>query len=649
MIDSHCRTCRAIAALVAIVFAATDRTHADEPAWHPVVPGVFRSAGFPCGYALVDGRAALLIGAPRGVSLPALKAHGVERCELVLLTHHDRDSCAQAGDLAAAGVPIRAPLKAEALLKPDLVRSYWITALPAETPGRWPPLFERSWNRWSFHVHPTGIDGVRCDLEDGQSVTWHDWTIEVLAIPGHSADQVALLARKKDGKLIAFCSDALCRPGKIWAPYSTDIDHVYDDGQKAAANSLDSLAARKPDILCPEHGPPILQDVPAVLTETAKAVRRVAFLKYYERFTKQEIGNPPAVAFLAKEQVATANPQGNPKPWTKISPHLYLTGQTYAVASKDGPIILMDPYAEQLPQRVEELRKDHGIGPVEAVMISHGHNDHYTGVFSLPKRDSYQVWTLDRTAAVIGNPRRFRAPFVDARPVKVDRPMKDGETVTWREYRLKFHHLPGQTTFAMGVEIEIDGKKCLFTGDNFYNPDQYTGSGGWSGMNRGLPSGYARSIQKVIDIKPDWVLAEHGGAFTFNAEDFRRRLRWAEETVKAVDALSPSGNHIDDWDPHRIRVEPLWQEAIPGRTVRVQVVVGNPSKVERTYRLRFTRPDVAQARELSVTVPPGMERREDVELTVNARLGKGRHVIPCMATLGAEEDGSDALCILDVE
>ena len=37
------------------------------------------------------------IRAPEGASLPALKRQGVDRCELVLLTHQHRDSCAQAG------------------------------------------------------------------------------------------------------------------------------------------------------------------------------------------------------------------------------------------------------------------------------------------------------------------------------------------------------------------------------------------------------------------------------------------------------------------------------------------------------------------------------------------------------------------------
>jgi glyoxylase-like metal-dependent hydrolase (beta-lactamase superfamily II) len=623
-----------------------------ESVWHAVVPGVLQSAGYPCAYALLDGPHALLIGAPNGVRLPEGKRYGMERWALALLTHHHRDSCAGAAALAAAGVPVRAPRKSEALLSPEHVRAYWRAALPAVTPGRFPPLFERSWNRWSYLVHPTGIDGLRYDLEDGQTIAWRGWTVEVLATPGHSPDHLAFVARRSPRgakPVLAFCGDALCRPGKVWSPYTTDWHHVQSDGLQAAAASLDRLAECKPDLLCPEHGPVIARDVSQALTKTAAGLRRAALLKSYERYTKETLGQPVRVAFLAPDQVGSANPQGNPRPWTKLSPHLYLTGNTYALASKDGPVLLVDPYSENLVQRLEELRRDHGAGPAEVVLVSHAHNDHYTGIFALPRREQFQVWTLDRIADVIGDPVKYRAPYVDARPVKTDRRLEAGQTVTWREYELKVHHQPGQTAFAMGVEVVVDGKRCLFTGDNFYHADQYSGSGGWSGLNRGLPGGYVQTTRQVMALRPDWVLAEHGGAFEYQAEDFRRRLRWAEEAAAAADALSPSGRHVVDWDPHRIRVEPVLVPAFPGRSARVHVVVASPAGDEQRYRLHFARPDIVRAPDLEVTVPPRSEARREVELSLSSRLSPGRYVVPCVAVQGDSEDGSDPFVILEVE
>lgn len=623
-----------------------------EPScWGGVLPCVFQSEGYPHAYALVHGKAAILIGAGGGADLAGLKVRGVEQVELVLLTHHHRDSCQRATDFVAAGISVRAPKKAEGFLLPAGARDYWQTSLPAESPGRFPPLLERSWNRWAYLAHPTGVEGIRCDLEEGQKIPWHNWLIEVVATPGHSPDHLAFVARCKSGPnpIMCFCGDALCAPGKVWSPYTLEWHHVNDDGLRLAADSLDVLAKHNPDYLCPEHGPPIKDKVSEALAETAKRLRRVAFLKSYERFTKEELGNPPKYRYLAEEQVASPNPMGNPKPWTKISPHLILTGNTYALASKDGPVLLVDPYAQNLPQRVDELKKDLGLGPVEVVTISHAHNDHYTGIFAMPKRDQFQVWELGRIAAVIENPGRLRAPYVDARPVKVNRRLKDGETVSWREYSLTFHHLPGQTAFTMGLEVKVDGKKCLFTGDNFYHMDQYTGSGGWSGFNRGLPGGYARSAQQVLDLRPDWILAEHGGAFEFNEEDFRRRLRWAQEAAKAADALAPSGDHAYDWDPHRIRVEPMRVTAIPGRSVKAWLVAANPSNRKRAYQIRVTLPKAALGRTWEITVPPSSEKKQEVEIMVPDRLKKGKNVLTLQAKDQEAQDASDVVLILDVE
>src|SRR5262249_40561291 len=132
MLDARHFPARAAAAVALLLCLDFWAANARDARWHEVVPGVLRSEGCPSAYALIEGRAALLVGAPPGASLAALKDRGGDRCEIVLLAHHDRDSCVQAGDWAAAGIPIRAPRNAETFLTPEGVRAYWKTALPAE-------------------------------------------------------------------------------------------------------------------------------------------------------------------------------------------------------------------------------------------------------------------------------------------------------------------------------------------------------------------------------------------------------------------------------------------------------------------------------------------------------------------------------------
>ena len=60
----------------------------------------------------------------------------------------------------------------------------------------------------------------------------------------------------------------------------------------------------------------------AALTQTAAVVEEVGFLKSFERFTKERLGNAPQYRFLAKEQ---AQSNGS-KPWSRVAEHLWLTG-----------------------------------------------------------------------------------------------------------------------------------------------------------------------------------------------------------------------------------------------------------------------------------------------------------------------------------
>ena len=231
-------------------------------------------------------------------------------------------------------------------------------------------------------------------------------------------------------------------------------------------------------------------------------------------------------------------------------------------------------------------------------------------------RDKCEVWALDRVAIPLKDPLQVRAPFLDARPIKFTREFRDGDTAAWGGYTFKFHHLPGQSWYTSGIETTIDGKRCFFTADNFFHQDQFSGTGGWMGLNRSSPAVYGQSAKKVLDIAPEWVLAEHGGPYVFSQEDYRRRVKWGEAAGKAADALCLSGSHLRDWTPHRVTVEPVLQAAMPGAAVTVRIGVEGSNRPDDattvTLRGRGVFPDVAtafpaqagcQVKEVKVSLP----------------------------------------------
>ncbi len=597
------------------------------PRWTVVTPGVLRSPGPVAGYALLSGDRALLIDAPHPAD--GLAEHGVRKIEGVLLTHYHRDVCAAlAGYLERC--PVQAPLKADEWLKPEAVRKYWQESLPLRN------------SRTAYLVHPTGFDGLSYKLTDGQEIDWHGWKLRVADTPGHARVHVALAAQKEGGPRLVFCGGAFCAPGTLWAPYTTDWDHWTDAGLKPAAASLRKLIELRPEILCPSRGPVLREKAEAALQRTLANVEEVGFLKSFERFTKERLGNPPQYRFLAKEQ-ATSN---GSLPWARVSEHLWLTGNTYVLVSKDNTCLMIDPWGKRSVDQFAKLQAEQKLGPLEVVMFSHAHYDHYDGVYDLPGK--FEVWSLDAVAGPIADPYRLRAPFLDARPVKFDRTPHEGESLSWREYRFKFHYLPGQSEFTMGVETTIDGKHSLFTADNFFHQDMFSGSGGWMGLNRSFPPRYAASARKVLAVAPEWVLAEHGGPFEFSAEDFRRRAAWGEAAARAADALSPSGNHLHDWDPHRVHVEPLVQKAASGGVLKGTLVVTNPLDRPRKLTVELQGRGLTADQAWELEIAGGATLRRAIAIPLGAATPAGRQVFALRITSLDGPDASDAFVVADV-
>ena len=600
-----------------------------KSAWTEIAPGVLRSPGPVAGYALLSGDKALLIDAPAHQA--DLGRNGVRKIDGVLLTHYHRGVCAGLNDLPK-GVKIKAPTKAEEWLSPKGVEKYWRESLPLRG------------SRTAYLVVPSGFDGIEYSLAGGGTFKWEDWDIQILDTPGHALAHISVVARKERGLKLVFCGGAFASAGKIWAPYTTDWDHWTDAGLKPTAKSLQTLMISKAGVLCPAHGPVLAKDIEAALKQTLDAVEEIGFLKSFERYTKERLGNAPQYRFLAKEQ---AQSNGS-KPWTQVSKSIWLTGNTYVLTSKDGACLMIDPWDKRSADQFAKLQADQKVGNLEVVMFSHAHYDHYDGIYYLPDRDKLQVWALDQVAAPIAAPFQLRAPFLDARPVKFDKTPKDGESLTWREYRFRFVHLPGQSEFTMGVEATIDGKRCFFTADNFFHQDMFSGSGGWMGLNRSFPPLYAASAKKVLDAAPEWVLAEHGGPFEFSAEDFRRRVEWGKVSAKAADALCLSGNHQSDWNPHRVHVEPLVQKAKAGAKLRCTLVVTHLFTEKEKLTVTLEGRGLTKDQTWELDVPKGT-LRQDISVPLRDKIPAGRHVLTLRGVQGGRLESSDGFLVVDVE
>lgn len=625
----------------------------DDMPWEHVHEELFRTKRAPHAYVILNCKvnSGLLFGAPTHVNTATLKQAGVDRVEACYLTHHHRDTVEGCPPLLNAKVTVRAPKASAEWLHPEGVAKFWDVSVPVVVPGKPVTNRDRTFGNFNYLVLPKGEARIDCTVAEGDEWTFNDWHIQAVATPGHSRDHMAYVLRRKGDETeskekrgpIVLCGDAFSVAGKMWTPYTTDWDHWTDAGLKPARESLEKIAKLNPSRLCPEHGPVVTQNVADGLLATITNLTDAGFLKSFERYSKDRLGNPPAYAFLAPDQVGSIGQ----KPWTKVSEHLYLTGNTYVLVSKTGGLLCIDPYGDKFAEQLSTLRKDHQLGPVEVVWISHAHNDHYTGLYQIEQKEKFEVWTLDVVAEAVHEPLRYCAPFLDPRATPIDRRLKHGEMVTWREYTFTPVHLPGQSYFTMGWHGRIDGKQCFFTADNFFHADQYAGTGGWCGRNRGWPDLYGQSAQLILDVQPEWILQEHGGPYEFSREDYARRVRWGTATGRALDRLSPSGRYRHDWDPGRVRFEPYLHTAAAGTTMKAAFVIENPLDRPVKYRVQARVPSVVGPWMKEITVPRQATHRETVTLDTPRDLAAPRVVQPFTVEADGAPDSVDLFFILD--
>jgi glyoxylase-like metal-dependent hydrolase (beta-lactamase superfamily II) len=532
--------------------------------------GLFRDA---CNvYVLRSGREALLVDFGSGAILDRLADFGVDRVTDVLVTHHHRDQVQGLARAAAAGIRIWVPP-----LERDLI---------AHVDRHWQerPLandYDLRQDRFSL-LEPVAVTGT-VDEYRSREIGGHE--VFTLPTPGHTAGSVTYLV-EVEGRQLAFSGDLVYDGGKLWSLAATQWSYSGVEGLTATHVSCAVLADRKPDVLLPSHGPVVEEPQEALATARAR-VQELVDLRLEHHWDLADM---------------------HARPWAAVTPHLLRNrasfANSYALVSASGAALLIDfgydvttglvPRTEREARRallwpLDALRRDHGVTGIEAVVVTHYHDDHVAGLDLIRDVEGAQVWVPENVAPILADPSRYDLPCLWFEPIAVDRVLGFGEPVRWHEYELRLHPLPGHTLYAAALELEVDGKRVLATGDQQGGGERPMLN--YQYRNRFRIDDFAESAELYRSVSPDLIVSGHwppqevdAGLLDQLLADGRRLAELHREVLPLEDADFGAVGFA-------ARIEPYRSTVRAGGWVELDVIVRNPFAREAVARVELAVPD----------------------------------------------------------
>ncbi len=380
----------------------------------------------------------------------------------------------------------------------------------------------------SFYDPPAACpDGVVFDLFEGTDFVWNGRTFRFLPTPGQTPAALTILLAAP-GVLLGFPGDALSEGGKFWHPHHLEWDHWTSEGIRAAVHGLDRLAQLPLTALLPARGGIIDHGARRSVRQTRTNLAAWAAAK--DRFVPGI-----RVASLEGGDVGLGV--------RRFLPHLYHLGASgYVLAGEAGSGLIVDavPSQEEAMRHAMQLA---GISRLTAT-ATHYHCDHVNGLNCWRKKFGARIALTEFIAGILLHPERwkqlpFRGEKLEKRPAIV--PVY-GRTQNLEGISARWHHLPGQTKFHDGIVVNVDGMKVVFSGDNFFSPLRYGGTGGCSAANLSTPEGFAESARFLMKVQPDIVAAGHNAAFWYSGPYFQAVLRWSARYRRALDRLHLEGD-----------------------------------------------------------------------------------------------------------
>ena len=260
-------------------------------------------------------------------------------------------------------------------------------------------------------------------------------------------------------------------------------------------------------------------------------------------------------------------------------------GTTWMLVSETGGAFVMDVGSPDIVDRLKKMLADGEIKQVEGLWVTHYHFDHTDGIVAFQQTFDCPCYTDLQLADVLTRPTAWRLPCLAPETIRVDQPMRDGQSWQWHEFTMTSYHYPGQTLYHSGLLAEANDVRMFFVGDSHTmgGLDDYCAHNrNWLG--RGV--GFDHCLTLVQRLKPTHMFNCHvDDAFTFTPDEIQFMRKQLDEREQMFGRLVAWDHANFGLDPSWVRTDPYRQSARPGDTVQVQVVITNHSASSDTLCL----------------------------------------------------------------
>lgn len=611
--------------------------------WAKLSETIFRFRDSCNVYCLVDKNEALVVDSGTGAWLDftnELPAPPVA----VVCTHHFRDHSAGAAEASRRGMAIFAP--------------YWEREFFTDAQG----FFQRREtyivydNIWDLFgpIESVPIHGW---LRDWETVTISSFSIHVIPTAGVTPGSVSFLVHC-DGKRVLFCGELIHSPGKI--ARIAPLQYNYNDltGATNLLHSISTVKKLEVDLLAPSMGPELISEPNIALDLLAENLRFA-------------LSPRPEAAETLKSERST--------PLTEISPSVYQAhhafSSTYFVVSRNKEVLAIDygydmlfrfgssyPFPRNRMSTLHSLEEIEGLTGskrIDAVLLTHFHDDHVNGIPLLQRLFMTRCYAGENFAEILSHPERFSFPCVWPEKIEVV-PLPLDVPFEWNEFSFRLYEISGHTRYSTMIEFQADGMKYLATGDQYiffdpgigkYNPGTGPYIQNHVYRNGTSLSSFKESNDLIARIKPDVLLPGHGRAYKPSEEYYRSLSEYDAHYTQSHVRLLPladTDTHFgvdgrSGWlEPYRVRMD----RAAP---ITYLAHVRNPYGDTATLSVALTsvpgwignrksvnvRPRDETAVALTITPPEDARcRRQPVVLELSSETERFGQVAEALVTIG---------------